>query len=64
MSQYTDTVVSRKRELDEEFNKERVTSISHTIGEDHWIHMLAGGKQIKVFEDKRRNDEIVTEHLK
>jgi|TARA_R110002072_G_scaffold77531_1_gene180657 hypothetical protein len=64
MSQYTDTVVSRKRELDEEFNKERVTSISHTIGEDHWIHMLAGGKQIKVFEDKRRNDEVVTEHLK
>jgi len=64
MSQYTDTVVSRKRELDEEFNKERVSSISHTIGEDHWIHMLAGGKQIKVFEDKRRNDEVVTEHLK
>ena len=64
MSQYTDTVVSRKRELDEEFNKERVTSISHTIGEDHWVHMLAGGKQIKVFEDKRRNDEVVTEHLK
>ena len=64
MSQYTDTVVSRKRELDEEFNKDRVTSIGHTIGEDHWIHMLAGGKQIKVFEDKRRNDEVVTEHLK
>lgn len=64
MSQYTDTVVSRKRELDEEFNKDRVTSISHTIGDDHWIHMLAGGKQIKVFEDKRRNDEVVTEHLK
>ena len=64
MSQYTDTVVSRKQELDEEFNKERVTSISHTIGEDHWVHMLAGGKQINVFEDKRRNDEVVTEHLK
>ena len=64
MSQYTYKVVNRKQELDEEFNKERVTSISHTIGDDHWIHMLAGGKQIKVFEDKRRNDEVVTEHLK
>tara|TARA_R100001377_G_scaffold59303_2_gene35771 strand:+ start:2670 stop:2864 length:195 start_codon:yes stop_codon:yes gene_type:complete len=64
MSQYKDTVNNRKQELDEEFNKERVTGISHTIGDDHWIHMLAGGKQIKVFEDKRRNDEVVTEHLK
>jgi hypothetical protein len=64
MSQYKDIVNNRKIEINSNFDAEKLTGIAHTIGDDYWIHILAGGKQIKVFEDKRRKDEVITEHYK
>ena len=56
MSQYTDIIEARRLLNTETAHKNTITSISHTFGEDHWVHTLAGGKSFKVFQDKRKKD--------
>jgi hypothetical protein len=64
MSQYTDMVEAQRLLNISTKDKNRTRSISHTFGEGYWVHTLSGGKSFKVFEDKRKKDELITEHLK
>ena len=64
MSQHTDMIEARKLLNIEINNKNKTVSIHKNVADDYWIHALSGGKSFKVFEDKRRNNEIITEHLK
>jgi hypothetical protein len=64
MSQHTDMIEAQRLLNISTKNKNRTTGISHTFGEDHWVHKLSGGKSFKVFEDKRKKDELITDHLK
>ena len=64
MSQHTDMIEARKLLNIETNRKNKTVSIHKNVADDYWVHALSGGKSFKVFEDKRRKDEIITEHLK
>lgn len=64
MSQHTDMIEARKLLNIDTDSKNKISSLYHNFADDHWRHTLIGGKSFKVFEDKRRKDEIITEHLK
>tara|TARA_R100000935_G_scaffold40513_1_gene62030 strand:- start:752 stop:946 length:195 start_codon:yes stop_codon:yes gene_type:complete len=59
MTENNKMVDDRREEIAEEKKKNKIVSLSHTFGEDNWIHTLTGGKQVKVFEDRRKKDEVI-----
>lgn len=64
MTEHTDMVAARGLLNIEENHKNKISCISHTFGEDHWVHSLSGGKSFRVFQDKRKKDEIIRGHFK
>lgn len=64
MTQYKHIVEARALLNIKEKDEARVVSLSHTFGEDHWVHILSGGRQIKVFEDRRKKDEVIYKGIK
>ena len=64
MSQHTDMIEARKLLNIQTDSENKTVSIHKNVADDYWVHVLSGGKSFKVFEDKRRNDEIITDHLK
>ena len=57
-------IVDDRREIAKEKEQSKVIGLSHTIGDDHWIHTLTGGKQVQVFTDRRKKDEVIYEGIK
>jgi hypothetical protein len=64
MTENKEVVEKRRLEITEEKQKNKTVSLSHTLGDDNWIHTLTGGRQIKVFEDRRKKDEVIFEGIK
>lgn len=64
MTENNKIVDDRREEIAEEKQKNKTVSLSHTFGEDNWIHTLTGGKQVKVFEDRRKKDEVIYQGIK
>tara|TARA_R100001244_G_scaffold23992_1_gene24501 strand:- start:100 stop:294 length:195 start_codon:yes stop_codon:yes gene_type:complete len=64
MTENNKMVDDRREEIAEEKKKNKIVSLSHTFGEDNWIHTLTGGKQVKVFEDRRKKDEVIYKGIK
>ena len=64
MTENREIVERRRQEIVEEKQKNKTVSLMHTIGEDNWIHTLTGGKQVKVFTDRRKKDEVIFEGIK
>jgi hypothetical protein len=64
MTENKEIVERRRQEIVEEKQKNKTVSLMHTIGEDNWIHTLTGGKQVKVFTDRRKKDEVIFEGIK
>ena len=64
MTENSKIVDDRRQEIAEEKQKNKTVSLMHTFGEDNWIHTLTGGKQVKVFEDRRKKDEVIFEGIK
>ena len=64
MTENNKMVDDRREEIAEEKKKNKTVSLSHTFGEDNWIHTLTGGKQVKVFEDRRKKDEVIYKGIK
>lgn len=64
MTENKEIVERRRQEIAEEKQKNKTVSLMHTIGEDNWIHTLTGGKQVKVFTDRRKKDEVIFEGIK
>jgi len=64
MTENREIVERRRQEIAKEKEQSKVTGLYHTIGDDHWVHILTGGKQIKVFEDRRKKDEVIFEGIK
>jgi hypothetical protein len=64
MTENKEVVEKRRKEIAEEQEQSKVVGLSHTFGDDHWVHTLTGGRQIKVFEDRRKKDEVIFEGLK
>ena len=64
MTENKEIVERRRQEIVEEKQKNKIVSLMHTIGEDNWIHTLTGGKQVKVFTDRRKKDETIYEGIK
>ena len=63
VSQGVDRMTENKEIVDEK-KKDDLVSIMHNFGEDHWIHTLTGGKQVKVFEDRRKKDKVIYKGIK
>ncbi len=61
MTENKEIVERRRQEIAEEQEQSKVLGLSHKIGDDHWVHTLTGGRQIKVFEDRRKKDEVIFE---
>ena len=64
MTENKEIVERRRQEIVEEKQKNKTVSLMHTIGEDNWIHTLTGGKQVKVFTDRRKKDEVIYKGIK
>ena len=64
MTENREIVERRRQEIVEEKQKNKTVSLMHTIGEDNWIHTLTGGKQVKVFTDRRKKDEVIYKGIK
>ncbi len=64
MTENKEIVERRRQEIVEEKQKNKTVSLMHTIGEDNWIHTLTGGKQVQVFTDRRKKDEVIFEGIK
>ena len=64
MTENKEIVERRRQEIVEEKQKNKIVSLMHTIGEDNWIHTLTGGKQVKVFTDRRKKDEVIYKGIK
>lgn len=64
MTENKEIVERRRQEIAEEQEQSKVLGLSHKIGDDHWVHTLTGGRQIKVFEDRRKKDEVIFEGIK
>ena len=64
MTENKEIVERRRQEIAKEKEQSKVLGLSHKIGDDHWVHTLTGGKQIKVFEDRRKKDEVIFEGIK
>lgn len=64
MTENREIVERRRQEIVEEKQKNKTVSLMHTIGEDNWIHTLTGGKQVKVFTDRRKKDETIYQGIK
>ena len=64
MTENKEIVERRRQEIVEEKQKNKTVSLMHTIGEDNWIHTLTGGKQVKVFTDRRKKDEVIYQGIK
>ncbi len=64
MTENNKIVDDRRQEIAEEKQKNKEVSLMHNFSEDHWIHTLTGGKQVKVFEDRRKKDEVIYEGTK
>ena len=64
MTENKEIVERRRQEIVEEKQKNKTVSLMHTIGEDNWIHTLTGGKQVKVFTDRRKKDETIYKGIK
>lgn len=64
MTENREIVERRRQEIAKEKEQSKVTGLYHTIGDDHWVHILTGGKQIKVFEDRRKKDEVIIKGIR
>ena len=64
MTENNKIVDDRRQEIAKEQEQSKVLGLSHTIGDDHWIHTLTDGKQVKVFTDRRKKDEVIYEGIK
>ena len=64
MTENNKIVDDRREAIAKEQEQSKVLGLSHTIGDDHWIHTLTGGKQVQVFTDRRKKDEVVFEGIK
>tara|TARA_R100001244_G_scaffold129099_1_gene100314 strand:- start:752 stop:967 length:216 start_codon:yes stop_codon:yes gene_type:complete len=64
MTENKEVVEKRRLEITEEKEQSKVISLSHIFGDDHWVHTLTGGRQIKAFEDRRKKDEVIFEGIK
>ena len=64
MTENREIVERRRQEIAKEKEQSKVTGLYHTIGDDHWVHTLTGGKQIKVFEDRRKKDEVIIKGIR
>ena len=64
MSQHTDMIEARKLLNIQTDSENKTVSIHKNVAADYWVHVLSGGKSFKVFEDKRKKDELITDHLK
>tara|TARA_R110002153_G_scaffold164520_1_gene317029 strand:- start:168 stop:416 length:249 start_codon:yes stop_codon:yes gene_type:complete len=64
MTENSKIVDDRRQEIAEEKQKNKEVSLMHNFSEDHWIHTLTGGKQVKVFTDRRKKDETIYKGIK
>ena len=64
MTENNKIVDDRREAIAKEQEQSKVLGLSHTIGDDHWIHTLTGGKQVQVFTDRRKKDEVIFEGIK
>ena len=64
MTENKEVVEKRRKEIAEEQEQSKVVGLSHTFGDDHWVHTLTGGRQIKVFEDRRKKDEVIIKGIR
>jgi hypothetical protein len=64
MTENNKIVDDRREAIAKEQEQSKVLGLSHTIGDDHWIHTFTGGKQVQVFTDRRKKDEVIFEGIK
>ena len=64
MTENNKIVDDRREAIAKEQEQSKVLGLSHTIGDGHWIHTFTGGKQVQVFTDRRKKDEVIFEGIK